>query len=70
MAPFRLQATSRRHQMALATYRPSAPSRAIASHELPNVDPRAGQLARGLMYGLPLGLLMWLLLALLLWRIL
>ena len=34
----------------------------------PTVDPSAGQLLRGLVFGLPIGLTMWLLLMLLVWH--
>ena len=35
----------------------------------PAVEPRAGQLLRGLVFGLPIGLTMWLILMLLVWRL-
>ncbi len=67
MAPFKLEAIARRHQPASLPRTVRRPVRLIAP--LPPEDARAGQLFRGLLYGVPIGLAMWLFLALLLWRL-
>ncbi len=69
MAPLRVQAAARRHEAVLAYDRMRGRSRRPVSRDLPELDSRTRQLARGLMYGMPLGIALWLLLALLIWRI-
>ena len=68
MAPFfKIEPIARRHHAPVLPHTDRRPGRSIVP--LPPEDARAGQLFRGLLYGVPLGLVMWLFLALLLWRL-
>lgn len=67
MAPFKLDGIAHRHHAAPLAH---TARRLTPRHEhRPPEDARAGELFRGLLYGLPMGLALWLFLAFLLWRV-